>query len=295
MRTIAAYVETDVFQVTDASRTRLLESSIALVENLRRCNGGHNGRAEQYSPDFQVCLPYRGFFVWHVAGDDVAADSNQVLFVSGGEPFRVSEPVPGGYAELIVTPVPAVLAEIADATEAELPAHPLFQRRSRRADPRLQLLRARFLHRAVCRDWDDLCAEEFVIALLRTALVSDGTTPPVSASTRRLIRRTKEFLGANLSQRLRLADVGAAVGASPAYLTDVFRRVEGVPLHQYLTQLRLARALVELPGANDLTTLAFDLGFASHSHFAATFRRIFGCTPSHFRGSARRVNPLLTA
>src|SRR5919199_18193 len=129
MRTIAAYVETDVSQVTDASRTRLLESSIALVENLRRSGNGHNGRGEEYSPDFQVCLPYRGFFIWHVADDDVAADSNQVLFVSGGEPFRVSEPVPGGYAELIVTPDPEVLAEIADAPESRLPVHPLFQRR----------------------------------------------------------------------------------------------------------------------------------------------------------------------
>jgi AraC-like DNA-binding protein len=281
--------------VMDAGRTRLLDSSIALVENLRHCGNGHNGRGEDYSPDFQVCLPYRGFFIWHVAGEDVAADSNQVLFVTGGEPFRLSEPVAGGYAELIVTPDPAVLAEITDASESKLPAHPLFQRRSRRADPCLQLLRARFLHRAVCRGWDDLCAEEFVIELLRSALVSESAAPAASASTRRLIRRTKEFLGAHLSKRLRLADVGAAVGASPAYLTDVFRRVEGVPLHQYLTQLRLARALVELPRTEDLTSLAFDLGFASHSHFAATFRRAFGCTPSHFRASTRRMNPMTIA
>jgi AraC-like DNA-binding protein len=48
-------------------------------------------------------------------------------------------------------------------------------------------------------------------------------------------------------------------------------------------QLRLSRALVELPHANDLTTLAFDLGFSSHSHFTVSFRRAFGCTPSEFR------------
>jgi AraC-like DNA-binding protein len=58
-----------------------------------------------------------------------------------------------------------------------------------------------------------------------------------------------------------------AVGVSPAYLTDLFRRVEGVPLHGYLTQLRLARALVELPNAADLTTLALALGFSSPQSF----------------------------
>jgi AraC-like DNA-binding protein len=101
--------------------------------------------------------------------------------------------------------------------------------------------------------------------------------------TRRLIRRAKEFLEANLGHRLRLADVARAVGASPAYLTDTFRRVEGIPLHAYLTQLRLARALVDLRHTDNLTTLAFELGFSSHSHFTAAFRRAFGCTPSQFR------------
>jgi AraC-like DNA-binding protein len=108
------------------------------------------------------------------------------------------------------------------------------------------------------------------------------------ATTARLLRRTKEFLAAELSNRIVLADVGRAVGASPAYLTDLFRRLEGTSLHQYLIQLRLARALVELPHTGDLTCLALDVGFSSHSHFSAAFRRAFGCTPSQFRQTTRR-------
>jgi len=105
--------------------------------------------------------------------------------------------------------------------------------------------------------------------------------------TRRLIRRAKEFLEAELSSSIQLKDVGQAVGASPTYLTDLFRRMEGVPLHQYLTRLRLARALVELRDTDDLTALALELGVSSHSHFTATFRRRFGCTPSEFRQTTR--------
>jgi AraC-like DNA-binding protein len=106
-----------------------------------------------------------------------------------------------------------------------------------------------------------------------------------------LIRRTKEYLEATLSGRVKLADVARAVGASPAYLTDVFTRVEGASLHQYLTHLRLARALVELPHADCLTTLALETGFSSHSHFSAVFRRRFGITPSEFRETTRRRLP----
>ena len=266
---------------------RLLDTRVALVENLR-CRNLRRGRSpEAFSPHFQVCLPYRGLFIWHVGSDDVVGDANQVLFVSGGESYHITEPVDGMYAELIITPDPETLAEIAYASESRLPSHPLFRRRSRLADPALQCMRARYLHRAVNGLSDEAEREELMLTLLRTALHSNGEGCATSPRTRRLIARTKEFLEAHLSSPLRLGDISRAVGASPAYLTDVFHRVEGLPLHRYLVQLRLARALVELPHANDFTTLAFNLGFSSHSHFTAVFVRTFGCTPSEFRESTR--------
>ena len=130
-----------------------------------------------------------------------------------------------------------------------------------------------------------LAADELSIGVLRLAFKADAERWEASRSTRRLIARTKEFLETTFADPIRLADIAQAVGASPAYLTDVFSRVEGVPLHRYLTQLRLARALVELPDARDITTVALNLGFSSHSHFTASFRRAFGCTPSQFRNS----------
>lgn len=277
-----------------ASRRRLFDLSVGLVEDLR-CDDGHCD--ERYCPVFQVCLPYRGVFVWHVGGDDVTGDSNQVVFVSGGERYRMSAPVPGGYAELVITPPLELLADLTGASDHRLAGDPRFRRRRATVDPRFQLLRTRFLHWATTGTaTDDLEAEESVLALLRLAF--DGETSPnsgCSASTAGLIRRTKAFLEAELSNRVLLADVGRAVGASPAYLTDVFRRVEGVSLHQYLTRLRLARALVALPHTNDLTALALDTGFSSHSHFSAAFRRSFGCTPSRYRETARRSRAPLPA
>jgi hypothetical protein len=90
-----------------------------------------------------------------------------------------------------------------------------------------------------------------VLALLCAALHDHVARPSACGPrTRRLIRRAQEFLDAELAHRISLSDVGRAVGASPAYLTDVFRHAEGVSLHQYLTHLRLARALAKLPHAN---------------------------------------------
>jgi AraC-like DNA-binding protein len=248
--------------------------------------------AESFSPRFQLALPYRGFFVWHVGSDDVVGDANQAIFITGGEEYRMSHPVRGGYAELIFTPAECLVSELADSTSGGLRAHASFRRRSRRLDLRLQCFRARFLSWANGSKVDSLEAEELVLSLFRWALAEDAPLHPPAPSTRRLLVRTKEYLESQLAQPIHLADVGRAVGASPAYLTDLFRRVEGVPLHRYLIQLRLARALVELPHTDDLTALALDVGFSSHSHFSASFHRAFCMTPTEFRRTSRgRVRP----
>jgi AraC family transcriptional regulator len=273
----------------DASyRTRLLDGAVALAEDACYAEAPRGQEIVGFSDQFQVAFPYRGVLVWHVGCDDVVGDANQVLFVSGGERYRLSEPRPGGFSELVITPRPDVLAEITQTADRDLRDHPLFRRRSRRADPRLQSLRTRFLYWAGDpSEADPLAAEVLLVELVRTALVDDAPRDHPAASSRRLIRRTKEYLEAELASPIRLHHVGHAVGASPAYLTDLFRRVEGISLHRYVVQLRLARALVELPHTDDLSTLALDVGFSSHSHFSAAFRRAFGCTPSEFRQTTR--------
>jgi AraC-like DNA-binding protein len=278
-----------------ALRTRLFQSPLGLVENVGLRGTRPTRTVESVSSDFQVCLPYRGLFVWHVGGEDVVGDANQVLFVSTAQAYRFTAPLTEGYAELIITPAEQLLVELLGGAVTQLASHALFRLRSRRADPEVQLLRTRFLHRTGSGNWDLLAAEELVLAILRHALDGDSLAASPSPATSRLIRRTKEFVETHLSRSFRLGDVASSVGASPAYLTDVFRRFEGLPLHRYAQQSRLARALIELPHADDLTSLALELGFSSHSHFAAVFRRTFACTPSEFRASTRRRREQLIA
>jgi AraC-like DNA-binding protein len=87
-------------------------------------------------------------------------------------------------------------------------------------------------------------------------------------------------------RRWTLVEIAGELRVSPVYLTQVFQQVEGLPLYQYQLRLRLARALDLLAGYDDLTTLALDLGFSSHSHFSAAFRRLYGYSPSAFKRSA---------
>src|SRR4030095_17060142 len=61
------------------------------------------------------------------------------------------------------------------------------------------------------------------------------------------VDRAKQCLHAHDCERLSLDQVSSAVGVTPVYLTQEFRRSEGIPLYQYQLSLRLAPARPEPP------------------------------------------------
>ena len=107
-----------------------------------------------------------------------------------------------------------------------------------------------------------------------------------SFGQQRLVDRVKLVLASDLARRWTLDEIAAEVGGSPVYLTQVFQRVEGMPLYRYQMRLRLARALDLIDQYDDLSALGLDLGFSSHSHFSAAFRQAYGQSPTAFRQSA---------
>jgi AraC family transcriptional regulator len=267
----------------ELSRTTLFASPLLELADVR-CRGTCRHRsAEECTHAAQLILPYRGTFVRHLGAKAMLADANQVLFFGAGQPHQVSHPVEGGDASLVLTLAPATLAALADTGGVDAQGE-RFRRDRRTLTPQAQLRRACVAARLARGEAGELEAEVRLLELARDALLE--SPPPRRAPTRatlQLVERVKLRLAQADGQRLSLARIGADVGASPVYLTQVFRDLEGVPLYRYQAQLRLAQALERLPGCDDLSALALELGFASHSQFATRFRAAYGLTPSQWR------------
>ncbi len=148
---------------------------------------------------------------------------------------------------------------------------------------------------------EPLAVEEAALTIVAGALDSLVGPParsrPASAGTRKRhrdqVRAVREVLQRRYADPLHLDDLASAVGLSVHHLCRVFGREAGVPVHRYLSRLRLCHALdAAANGVADLTRLALDLGFSSHSHFTAAFRREFSLTPSLMR---RLAGPPVTA
>lgn len=93
-----------------------------------------------------------------------------------------------------------------------------------------------------------------------------------------------DFIEANLGEVLRLTDLAQLARLSPFHFARAFKQSFGVPPHRYHVGRRIARAKELLDdGANSVTGIARDLGFAETSSFSATFRRVTGMSPLSYR------------
>jgi AraC family transcriptional regulator len=252
------------------------------------CPGLCRGRSsEELAPGTRLVFPYRGLYVHAVGTLEYVGEANHVVVINEGEPYQVSHPLAGGDATLTIGLEPATLLELTPKEYRCAGERPALNRSGLRVDARTQLLAARLRQRLVRRTTGCLEAETLALELVRHTLGGrDSHTARVgNGRLEKLADRVKLLLSADPWRRWALEEIASLVGVTPVYLTDVFRRVEGIPLYRYHVRLRLARALAVLAECSSVEALALDLGFNSHSHFSAAFKQTFGQTPSDFQRS----------
>lgn len=267
--------------MSDIQSTELLRTPLVRIREVccaGRCR--HRAPAET-SQGTHLVYTYRGLFARLVGNSEELADANQVVYFNHAQEFRISHPVAGGDDCLSITLAPELLYEMGNRLLEPGKPVPTFRRQRQPILPAVQrqLAQLRLLTRGGA--FEPLAAEALVLSLASGSVHADRL--PDSAATplrRRVVDRIKRTLAGDPRRRWTLSDIAAEVGGSPLHLTQLFQQLEGMPLYRYQLQLRLAQALVRLPGCEDLTALALDLGFSSHSHFSAAFRKAYGCAPS---------------
>lgn len=265
----------------------LLQSSSVTVRDVY-CQGKcreHSG--EECSGATTLVFPYRGTYVRHLGDDQAVAEANQVLFFNVDEGYRISHPIAGGDASLSLTIHPSFLLEMAPVSLLHRRGKDAFRLQRLRIDARAQALVAMLRHSLRQKIAEPLEAESLALTLVQRSL-GPRTSRAAGGSTGRqlLVDRIKLVLAGDLTRRWTLGAIAREVRGSPIYLTQVFQQVEGMPLYRYQLRLRLARSLDLLERFDDLTALALEVGFSSHSHFSAVFRQVYGRSPSEFKRCA---------
>ncbi len=263
------------------------------------CRGGPG--AEEFSDSNNIVLMRHGAFCKHFGRRRVTADVNQAVYFSKGSTYRVSHPADCGDRGTTFAVSRRVLNDIIRELDPSIDEHPespfpfvigpcdpaVFWRH-RELVLRLEAAATEPLEHL----WADVTSLQLIADVLERAFALHGHPPKprrsgTDADHAERIEAAKTYLATRLSERITLDDVAQAVHFSPFHLARVFQRQTGIPVHRYLTRLRLRVSLERISaGALDLTALALELGFSSHSHFTDSFRREFGRAPSAVRRQA---------
>lgn len=137
----------------------------------------------------------------------------------------------------------------------------------------------------------DPCSQPMLHALLQELfLLCDrqcrllSNIPEDIHTTDRKIIQAARFISGHYMENVTTADIAAAAGYSPNYLSKKFRSSVGIGIHEYLMFMRLRRAAYELVTTDDLITeIAFRCGFSDSNYFKDAFKKKYGVTPRAYR------------
>jgi AraC-like DNA-binding protein len=160
----------------------------------------------------------------------------------------------------------------------------------------LRLVRALDAHRMDGEPLGGLYTESISIAILDRlhADAHDGDRAAgascLPAQARRVVER---LIDDRLDAPPELAKMAALAGMGTGQFVRSFRHTFGVTPYQYVLQRRIDRAKSMLgSGRRSLTSIALELGFASHAHFTAAFHARTGSTPSDYRREPARPSSI---
>jgi AraC family transcriptional regulator len=275
-----------VLQTYRETRRRFFDHAAVRIEGAAARAARNCRTPEALTPELQIVLTLRGAFVYERGSSHSLLTANQALFIAPGDVSRDRFVDENPLDYMLVTPhLDTVGSIVGEAAAAGLKGA-VRDTHAAEASARLQYAASALWNVSQRSVRDDTEIEQTAVELLALLIPSPAERGRAGwGQQRTLINSVKDLIGTGYA-RLSLTYIAAQLRVSPAYLTDLFRRHEGVSIARYQRRLRLSRALIELPHTQDIAALALELGFSSHAHFSTAFRATYGETPSMYR---RRV------
>jgi len=104
------------------------------------------------------------------------------------------------------------------------------------------------------------------------------------------MQKLRELLHCQFSEPLNIWRIAKELDVHPAYLSRQFRKKFGRTIGDYVRELRIQQAMVELSQTEaSIADIGVKAGFADQSHFSRTFKVHTGRTPGEFRRTLRLV------
>lgn len=240
--------------------------------------------------NYLVVFPRSGVWIRHAGSRPFVADPQLTTIYNRGQEYTRESLSPDGDRCDWFAVSPNVAAEIGrafDARAGDNPERP-FTREFASCTSDLYLHQRTLFLRFARGDVDPLEAEEAIIGIVATVIsraqrvqLRPNAPRRAEEAHRDLVERARAMIVLHVAQHVTVAGLAEQLRTSPFHLCRVFRAHTGMTLHGYRLELRQRMLLERLAESGaDLSRIAMELGFSSHSHLSATLRRRARITPS---------------
>ncbi|MBM7541235.1 response regulator transcription factor [Amphibacillus cookii] len=126
---------------------------------------------------------------------------------------------------------------------------------------------------------------EEIIAIVESIIeVINSYLNEVYVSTNLSIQNVKKYIITHYHQELYLELLADQVSLSPRYLSDLFKKEEGIGITRYIKQIRIAEAKTLLVNTSlKVADIAVKVGYTNYPYFVKTFREEAGFPPEKYR------------
>ncbi|MDX1664037.1 MAG: AraC family transcriptional regulator [Candidatus Promineifilaceae bacterium] len=260
---------------------------------------------------YLLAFPRTSVYIQHASAPPVIADPNVVMLYNPGQEYRRKALSEKGDRTDWFTFSPATVREVLQPVDpAAAEREQLFLFSHSPSAPYLYLRQRLVLQHTTSGGQDRLFIEETMQEVLAQVVVqayrAAGRDPRqrqkpqrqrrarTERAHRELVEGARALLARRYAASLTLEEIAGALYTSPYHLARLFRRHTGQTIHSYRNQMRLHASLERVADGVDLSQVALDLGYGSHSHFSSAFSSAYGFPPSTFRqaASARTVREM---
>lgn len=133
------------------------------------------------------------------------------------------------------------------------------------------------------RNRDEFAA--WIISIARR--INEAMNRERDNTTRKVIVEAKEYIQENYSNpELSVEMLCRHLHMSPAYFSTVFKKETGQTYINYLTEVRLGKAVELLNTTDDKTyVIAQKVGYQEQNYFSYVFKKQYGVSPTKYRGT----------
>src|SRR5688572_19682627 len=110
----------------------------------------------------------------------------------------------------------------------------------------------------------------------------------------RRIVQAKLFIDSNYFDKIDLDNISNEAYFSKFHFTRLFKAIYGKTPHQYLTSVRIEKALQLLRADKPASEVCHLVGFDSLTSFSGLFKRMVGVSPSTYFATQQRIKSQIT-